>query len=213
MPENLKYIVSGYKKFRKKYFSGEDQLYQDLKNGQSPKILVIACSDSRVDPAIILNCKPGDLFVVRNVANLVPPFTNDGGYHGTSAALEFGVLGLGIKHIIILGHSSCGGIQALVEDSSQIKAENFISKWMEIAKPALQKTIQNYPSKNLGEKVGACAKFALIDSLNNLLTFPWIKNKVEDGNLSVRSWYFNIDSGVIEEFDVYKEQFMDLKID
>jgi carbonic anhydrase len=172
---------------------------------------VIACSDSRVDPAIILNCKPGDLFVVRNVANLVPPFINDGGHHGTSAALEFGILGLGIKHIIVLGHSSCGGIKALVEDSLKIKEDNFISKWMEIAKPALAKTIQTNPDKSIEKQIGVCAKFALVDSLNNLLTFPWIKDRVTDGDLSVRSWYFNIDSGFIEEFDVGTKKFTNLQ--
>ena len=213
MSKNLEYIIAGYKKFRQKYFEGNNNLYEDLKNGQNPKILVIACSDSRVDPAIILNCKPGDLFVVRNVANLVPPYENDGGHHGTSAALEFAVLGLVIKHIIILGHSSCGGIQALVEDPTKMQEENFISRWMEIAKPALQKTITNYPNQSIKEQVGNCAKFALINSLNNLLTFPWIKDRATSGELSLHSWYFNIDSGIIEEFDSLKQEFIDLKID
>ncbi len=213
MSENLEYVIAGYKKFRQKYFESNNYLYEDLKNGQSPKILVIACSDSRVDPAIILNCKPGDLFVVRNVANLVPPYENDSGHHGTSAALEFAVLNLGIKHIIILGHSSCGGIQALVEDPSKMQEENFISRWMEIAQPALQKTIENYPNQSIEKQVGNCAKFALINSLNNLFTFPWIKQKVANQELSLHSWYFNIDSGIIEEFNYKTEKFIDLKTD
>ncbi|MFT6077623.1 MAG: carbonic anhydrase [Myxococcota bacterium] len=212
MSDNLEYVISGYKKFRQKYFEGSDNLYENLKKGQKPKVLVIACSDSRVDPAIILNCKPGDLFVVRNVANLVPPYENDGGHHGTSAALEFGILSLGIKHIIVLGHSSCGGIGALVEDSLKIKEENFISKWMEIAKPALQKTIENYPEVSIKEQVSHCTKFALINSLNNLLTFPWIKEKAQIKELSVHSWYFNLNNGIIEEFDEKKQEFIDLKI-
>ncbi|MES2677374.1 MAG: carbonic anhydrase [Pseudomonadota bacterium] len=213
MSENLEYVIAGYKKFRQKYFQSDNQLYEDLKNGQSPKILVIACSDSRVDPAIILNCKPGDLFVVRNVANLVPPYENDSGHHGTSAALEFAVLSLGIKHIIILGHSSCGGIQALVQDPSKMQEENFISRWMEIAQPALQKTLENYPHQSIEKQVGNCAKFALINSLNNLFTFPWIKEKVASKELFLHSWYFNIDSGIIEEFDSKTENFTELQID
>ena len=213
MAEGLDQIIAGYKQFRKKYFKGNNQLYEDLKNGQKPKILVIACSDSRVDPAIILNCKPGDLFVVRNVANLVPPYENDGGHHGTSAALEFAVLGLGINHIIILGHSSCGGIQTLIENPNKMQEENFISRWMEIAKPALQKTIDNYPGHSVEKQVGKCARLALIDSLSNLLTFPWIKEKVVKQELSLHSWYFNIDSGIIEEFDLAAGKFSDLIVD
>lgn len=213
MAENLEYVIAGYKEFRQKYFESNNHLYEDLKNGQSPQILVIACSDSRVDPAIILNCKPGDLFVVRNVANLVPPYENDSGHHGTSAALEFAVLGLGIKHIIILGHSSCGGIQALVENPSKMREQNFISRWMEIAEPALKKTLENYPNQSIEKQVGNCARLALVNSLNNLFTFPWIKQKVASKELSLHSWYFNIDSGIIEEFDSKTGKFTDLQID
>jgi carbonic anhydrase len=212
MPKEIEYIKQGYKKFRQEYFERNSQLYEELKEGQKPKVLVIACSDSRVDPAIILNCKPGDLFVVRNVANLVPPYENDSGHHGTSAALEFAVLGLGIKHIIVLGHSSCGGIQALVADSNKIKEKNFISRWMEIAKPALEKTIKNYAEQSMEEKVGKCAQFALVNSLNNLFTFPWIKERAEAGELSLYSWFFNIENGVIEEFNNKEQKFVELDI-
>jgi carbonic anhydrase len=213
MPENLQYVVNGYGKFRQKYFSGDDDLYDGLKKGQNPKVLVIACSDSRVDPSIILNCKAGDLFVVRNVANLVPPYNNDGGHHGTSAALEFGITGLHIKHIIILGHSSCGGIRALVEGRfNSNKPETFIDKWMEIAKPSMVQTVEKYPNENIDNQVNHCSKLALTKSLSNLLTFPWIKEGVWKEKLTIRSWYFNIESGVIEEFDEKEQQFKDLDI-
>lgn len=212
MPQELEYVIQGYKKFRHKYFESNNNLYEELKDGQSPKILVIACSDSRVDPAIILNCKPGDLFVVRNVANLVPPYENDSGHHGTSAALEFAVLGLGIKHIIILGHSSCGGIQALVANPNQIREKNFISRWMEIAQPALKRTIENYPDRPVEEQVSNCARFALVNSLNNLFTFPWIKERVVAKEIFLHSWYFNIETGIIEEFNSETQRFSELRI-
>ena len=212
MSGEIKYIIEGYKKFRHKYFDGNNSIFEDLKNGQSPKILVIACSDSRVDPAIILNCKPGDLFVVRNVANLVPPYENDDGHHGTSAALEFAVCDLEVKHIIIFGHSSCGGINALVTNPTKMQERNFISRWMELALPAYQKTIQNYPNASIEEQVSSCAHFALINSLKNLYTFPWIASKVESRKLSLHSWYFNIETGVIEEFQPELGNFTDLKI-
>jgi carbonic anhydrase len=213
MSGDIKYIIEGYKKFRQKYFDGSNSIFEDLKNGQSPKILVIACSDSRVDPTIILNCKPGDLFVVRNVANLVPPYENDDGHHGTSAALEFAVCGLEVKHIIIFGHSSCGGINALVTNPDKMQEKNFISRWMELAQPAYQKTIENYPNASIDDKVSSCAHFALINSLKNLYSFPWIKSKVENSELSLHSWFFNIETGIIEEFNSELDKFVDLKID
>jgi carbonic anhydrase len=213
MSGEIKYIIDGYKKFRQKYFDGDHSVFEDLKNGQHPKVLVIACSDSRVDPAIILNCKPGDLFVIRNVANLVPPCENDDSHHGTSAALEFAVCGLEVKHIIIFGHSSCGGVTSLFTNSDHLQKKNFISRWMKIAQPAYQKTIQNYPNASIDEKVSNCAHFALINSLKNLHSFPWIKSKVEASELSLHSWYFNIETGIIEEFRPESDSFEDLKID
>jgi len=209
----LDYIIDGYKQFRQKYFDGNNSIFKDLKNGQNPKILVIACSDSRVDPAIILDCKPGDLFVVRNVANLVPPFEDDDGHHGTSAALEFAVCVLEVKHIIIFGHSICGGIRSLVEDHAKMQKGNFISKWMELAKNAYQKTLKNYPLATIDEQASNCAHFALIHSLENLSTFPWIKSRVENSEISLHSWYFDIETGVIEEFKPELDRFVDLKID
>jgi carbonic anhydrase len=213
MSGEIEYITQGYKKFRQKYFDGNNSLFEDLKNGQNPKILVIACSDSRVDPAIILNCKPGDLFVVRNVANLVPPYENDDGHHGTSAALEFAVCDLEVKHIIIFGHSGCGGINALITNPNKIQGRGFISRWMDLAQLAYQKTIENYPNASIDDKVANCAHFALINSLKNLYTFPWIKSKVEAKTLSLHSWFFNIETGIIEEFNPELENFTDLKID
>ena len=209
----MQYIIDGYKQFRQKYFNGDNSIFNNLKDGQCPQILMIACSDSRVDPAIILNCQPGDLFVVRNVANLVPPFEDDDGHHGTSAALEFAVCVLKVKRIIIFGHSSCGGIRSLVENQATMQKGNFISKWMDLAKDAYQKTIKNYPLASIDEQASNCAHFALINSLKNLDSFPWIKSRVENNELSLHSWYFNIETGMIEEFKPEFGCFVDLKID
>ena len=213
MTIEMDYIIGGYKKFRQKYFDGNNSVFQDLKNKQSPKILVVACSDSRVDPSIILDCQPGDLFVVRNVANLVPPFENDDGHHGTSAALEFGVCVLNVRHIIIFGHSSCGGIRSLVENQATMQSGGFISKWMKLATPAYQETIKNYSNSSIDEQASNCAHFALIHSIKNLNTFPWIKSRVKDSKLSLHSWYFDIETGVIEEFNSKTGCFAGLKID
>src|SRR5690606_40822034 len=128
-------ILQGYQSFRKKYAHGDQSVMQFLSShGQQPEIMVIACCDSRVDPALILQCDPGDLFVVRNVANIVPPYAMDDGHHGTSAALEFGLGILKIKHLILLGHSQCGGIQALLARKPNQK-DDFISNWVSIINP------------------------------------------------------------------------------
>jgi carbonic anhydrase len=129
-------LIEGFARFREMHYATNDALFRELvEQGQAPKIMVVACCDARVDPALILDCAPGDLFVIRNVANLVPPAENQGHYHGTSAALEFGVRKLKVEHLIVLGHAHCGGIRALLEGDMQ-KEDVFISEWMGIADAA-----------------------------------------------------------------------------
>lgn len=203
MPNEIDYLLKGHQKFKEHYFEGDQSLYKNLtKNGQRPRFIVIACSDSRVDPSIILNCQPGDLFVIRNVANLVPPSEIDSHHHGTSAALEFGICNLEIRHVIILGHSLCGGITTLCEQTknhNDFKGESsFLSKWMELAKPACQHTLRHYPDLNTSEQVVICCKTSILHSLDNLKTFPWISQRVVQGNLFLHGWYFDLETGEIE---------------
>lgn len=206
-------LVTGYKDFHAQYFENgtDSKLYQKLvKRGQAPKTMIIACSDSRVDPAIILNCSPGELFVVRNVANLVPPCENDAKHHGTSAALEFAVCFLGVEHIIILGHSHCGGIQALLRDQ-KLEISNdrgFITHWMELAKEARTKALKEHSDAEECEK--HCGEYSLIASLNNLKTFSWIKDRVEAGDLSLHAWHFDLESGNIRSFNPQSQSFENL---
>lgn len=209
--KNLLKLVNGYQNFKAHYFkSDNNSLFENLaEEGQQPKTLVIACCDSRVDPAILTNCKPGELFVVRNVANLVPPYDNDAKHHGTSAAIEFAVQGLGVRHIIILGHSDCGGIQALLK--SKENDTGFVSSWMAIAKQAKLETLAKYKDKLFTEQSGQCEKLALITSLNNLVTFPWIKQKLENDDLMIHAWHFDIKSGQIEYYDIQNKQFNPLE--
>jgi carbonic anhydrase len=207
-------ILSGYSKFRKNYFENPDcQLFKNLnQSGQRPKAIVIACSDSRVDPALLLDTQPGDLFVVRNVANLVPPCEIDHSHHGTSAALEFAVCALEVPHIIILGHSNCGGISALVQGQAGPSEEGFIGQWMALAKPALDKMLSNNDVHHytLTEKVACCAKHALVDSYHHLYTFPWIKERVEAGKLKLHAWFFQLEDGVIKSYNTENKLFEDL---
>ena len=200
MPQSiLNKLIEGNAEFRKQYFQGDRSLYQDLKNEQRPEVMVIACSDSRVDPALVMNCRPGDLFVVRNVANLVPPCQDDGGYHGTSAALEFAVTGLKVKHIIVFGHTQCGGITALMESRIIGKQAHFISKWMDIVEPACEETHRNLGNEPLATQVEHCSQEALLLSLKNLHSFPFVKAKVEAGTLFLHAWYFDLADGSIRE--------------
>ncbi len=134
-------LIEGYKQFKEKYFKNTKSFDDLVKYGQKPKVLVVACCDSRVDPSIVTNCNPGELFVVRNVANLVPPFDGDHRHHSTSAALEFGVMDLEVSDIIVFGHSHCGGIRALMESSEDENTSDFITAWMSIAKPAKQQVL------------------------------------------------------------------------
>lgn len=207
-------LIKGYKKFQQHYFESNNLLFENLvEDGQKPKFLVIACCDSRVDPAIITGCAPGELFVVRNVANLVPPFDNDRKHHGTSAALEFAVCGLGVKHIIVLGHNHCGGIAALLKNETQ--AENphrgFIESWMDIAVAARNNVQAKYSDLPFAEQACHCEKMALQISLNNLLTFPWIKEKVDAKMLYIHAWYFDLKKGEITRFDQQTKTFKKLE--
>jgi len=156
------------------------------RHGQQPKIMVVACCDSRVDPALILQCDPGDLFVVRNVANIVPPYEKDEAHHGTSAALEFGICFLKVKHLILLGHSQCSGVQALLKSDDLIQ-NDFITNWVSVVKTE-NKNFQN---------VDDYAKIALQQSYQNCMTFPWIVQKMKDQELIIHLWFFDIQTGQI----------------
>lgn len=211
MPEEIRRVVDGYKKFKKEYFEDKTHEFQNLvDNGQKPKILIIACSDSRVDPAIVTNSKPGDLFVIRNVANLVPPYEPDNGYHGTSAALEFGVCTLKVEHIIIFGHTQCGGINSIIEQSDSSQPMWFIENWMKIAKPSCVQAINENPETEPEKLSEICGQYSLINSLKNLRTFPWINQKILDGKLSLHAWNFDLPTGTIKVYDEELQIFTEL---
>lgn len=197
-PEKL---VEGFKRFRAHSFADDDAQFHDLVQfGQMPSTLVVGCCDSRVDPALILDCAPGDLFVIRNVANLVPPAENQGHYHGTSAALEFGVRNLAVQHIIVLGHAQCGGIHALLE-GGVAQDDSFIAEWMKIAEAARERIEREHAGASSKERHRACEQQAILVSLKNLMTFSWIRERVEQGSLALHGWYFDIERGELLGYD------------
>lgn len=194
--EEIKKLKEGFKKFRKQYYEDDPELYKQLTyKGQSPKTLVISCCDSRVHPAQVMNTDPGDIFVIRNVANVVPPCGDDGKPHGTSAALEFAVKHLQVKRIIVFGHSFCGGVKSLMEGKHHGQDYGFIDPWMSIVEPAREKILNSLADEPFEDQCRACEREVILISLQNLMTFPWVKDKVETGDLSLHGWYFDIEEG------------------
>lgn len=200
MQNSFKKALKGYREFRDKYAHGDKSVMQHLsRHGQNPDIMVVACCDSRVDPALILQCDPGDLFVVRNVANIIPPYEKDEAHHGTSAALEFGVCYLKIQHLILLGHSQCGGIQALL-NSDNLKQNDFITNWVSLIQT---QQCDKYHADDY-------AKLALHQSYENCLTFPWIRDNIAQNTLFIHLWYFDIKAGQIFQYSGSQQTYIPL---
>ena len=187
-------LIEGYRRFRETAYREHRPLYEALvAQGQSPRAMVIGCSDSRVDPAILFATEPGEIFVVRNVANLVPPYAPSADYHGTSAAVEFAVRSIKVEHVIVLGHARCGGIAALLDDFSGLGAD-FIRPWMQIAAPAMERA-KAAATAGGADPHRCCEHEAIKTSLANLRSFPWIAERIAAGTLHLHGWYFDLETG------------------
>jgi carbonic anhydrase len=187
-------LIAGYRRFRAGTWRSERTRFEELSRlGQRPRALVIACSDSRTDPQMIFNARPGELFVIRNVANLAPPYGPDGQPHGVSSAIEFAVRSLKVREIIVLGHAMCGGITALT-NGAPAETSDFVGQWVRIAEPARQRAI-TAPAER---RQDVCEHESVRLSLANLMTFPWIRHAVEAGNLALHGCFFDIRSGILE---------------
>ena len=192
-------LKEGYERFRTGRLAEEKARYEILaREGQNPDVLVISCCDSRVTPAAIFDTGPGELFVIRNVANLVPPFSPNGDYHGTSAAVEYAVLGLKVGHIVVMGHGRCGGIKAYLDGVTDMgNGTAFIGKWMSIVEPAAA-GLDDIPVEERGKVL---ERRAVVHSLENLRTFPMIREGEEAGSLMLHGAFFDVKSGVLEIYD------------
>ncbi|MAV88183.1 MAG: carbonic anhydrase [Rhodospirillaceae bacterium] len=183
-------LISGFKSFHQDYYQERPEFYRDLvKNGQSPETMIIACSDSRVSPSIMSKADPGEIFMVRNVANLIPPYDRNSIHHGTNACIEFAVRDLEVRNIIVLGHSHCGGIKRLCDRSENDAKREFIDSWVSIAEEALDTNLEG------DEKYRYVERRAIEISLNNLLTFPWLKKKFEEDNIELHGCLFDLETG------------------
>ncbi len=197
MAESYKKLIAGYKKFKKSRY-GLSAPTPDAK--QKPDALVISCCDSRVVPNFILGAAAGEIFSVRNIANLVPPYDQRrSSYHGTSSALEYAVKFLEVENIIILGHTKCGGIEALVKGRINDETD-FVGKWMEIAKPALLEAVKSQ-SEDFAATCACCEKESLKVSLANLKTFPFIQEAVKNGRLQLHAMLFDISARVLKRYN------------
>lgn len=208
-------LMAGFRRFREKYFVPEHletSIYHRLaSSGQTPKTLLIGCSDSRVDPAILTGAAPGDLFVVRNVANLVPPCeASSVGFHGTSSAIEFAVKNLKVDNIIVLGHRQCGGIRALMSDTCD--DESFIGQWVSIAAEARERVLEKHSGSDHEVQCKMAEMESIRVSLKNLRTFSFVEEAEKNRQLHLIGVYFDLELGQLWAYDDSTEEFRQLEI-
>ncbi len=190
------YLLDGYRDFMTgRYLTERDRYRQLAEKGQKPQTLVIACCDSRAAPEIVFNSGPGEIFVIRNVANLVPPYQPDANFHATSSALEFAVQALKVTNIVVMGHGRCGGIQAALDPQAEpLSPGDFIGRWMSLLKPAAAR-ISDDSGMTAGERQTALERISIRHSLANLRTFPDVRTLEEEGKLALHGAWFDISTG------------------
>jgi carbonic anhydrase len=208
-PENL---ADRFRRFKQRHFLPNAEQYEELATyGQTPDAMIISCSDSRVDPETIFSAMPGELFVVRNVANLVPPYETGGKFHGVSSAIEFAVLNLRVKHLIVMGHSGCGGVQAALDQSAAIQTESqFISRWMSMLDDARLSVLASHQTRPHAEKQRALEKEGVKTAIKNLRTFPFISQLEDKGRLALHGAYFDIATGTLSVLNHSRNDFFPL---
>lgn len=205
-------MMLGFRRFRERFFKEELTVFNRLStSGQKPKTLMIACSDSRVDPAILFSVSPGEIFVVRNVANLVPPFESSGGFHGISACIEFAVVNLEVENIVVLGHRQCGGIRALFQPEN-VRAGGFVAQWMTIAEEAKRKVLAKWPNDDVESHCRECERESIVTSLENLRTFPFVVEAIEKRQLQLLGVYFDLEKGELLHYEDTTDSFRDVTL-
>lgn len=204
-------LIDGHEVFKDEKFKKYENKFLDLViNGQKPKVLFIACSDSRVDPALITNSSPGTLFTLRNIGNFVPPFSPDDDYHATAAGIEYATSVLEVTDIIVCGHSHCGAIESLYKNLDDVKLIH-VKRWLQLGQKAKEQAERSSPlGLSHRKKLELTEKFSILFQMKNLLTYPEVKQRVEEGLLSLRGWYYNIENGELEYFNDSKSQFQSM---
>ena len=191
-------FIEGYQEFKDVEIQNYKDLFKELvEHGQKPKALFIGCSDSRVVPTLITNSLPGELFVVRNIGNLVAPFEPDNAYHATAAAIEYATDVLEVENIIVCGHSDCGAMKALFKEKKMTETNIHTIKWLSLAEPAKEYVLAHIPNGSQSEIVRYTTKVSIVMQLKNLLTYPSVKRRVEEKKLFLHGWHYNIENGEI----------------
>ncbi|ARJ56220.1 carbonic anhydrase [Campylobacter cuniculorum] len=199
-------LINGAIKFMQEDFKEHKELFASLKNKQSPHTLFIGCSDSRVIPNLITNTGPGDLFVIRNVANIIPPYHIGSDYLATTSAIEYAVNALKVKNIVVCGHSNCGGCNALYAEEKELESAPNFKKWLSIL-DSIKKSVLLFAKEDLAMRSWLTEKLNLLNSLQNLLTYPGIKEALEEGKMEIHAWYYIIETGEIYECDIKTQNF------
>jgi carbonic anhydrase len=206
-------LIDGYRAFLIGRLRHEQDRYRSLaESGQSPQIMVIGCCDSRVSPEVIFDARPGELFVVRNVANIVPPYAPDERAHGVSAALEFGVGALKVRHIVVLGHAQCGGVKVFAEDAEPLSPVDFIGNWMKLMTPAAEK-VGPRGELSPADYLRRLEQANIVNSLDNLMTFPRLRSLIERAEVVIHGAYFGVASGELSVRDPATGEFTQVASD
>ena len=205
-------LTDRYRRFKHRIYVPNADQYEELATyGRSPEIMIISCCDSRVDPETIFNAMPGELFVARNVANLVPPFETGGKYHGVSAGIEFAVMNLRVKSLVIMGHSGCGGVKAALDQSTAIETEaHFISRWMSMLDDARLSVLASHQMSSHADRLRALELAAVKTSIKNLRTFPFVKELEDNGKLAIHGAHFDIKTGTLSVLNHQTGNFVNL---
>ena len=188
-------LTKGYNAFREGRLAQERETYRTLAKGQHPEVLLIGCCDSRVAPEVIFDVGPGEIFTIRNVANIVPPNEEGGGFHGVSSAIEFAVQALQVKHIVVLGHATCGGIKAYAQSAPPLSSGNFIGRWVSLIEPAAKALDQAGASPDAPDYLTRLEFASIAQSLKNLLSFDFVRERVERRDLQLHGAHFGIERG------------------
>lgn len=203
--EAVNKLKVGYLKFLQGYYEKNKKTFADLvSKGQHPKTLLVSCADSRVEPHLIMQNEPGEIFAIRNVGNLVPPHETDQGYHGVSSAVEYAVKVLKVENIMIMGHANCGAIQAAIdtEKDPDVLGTEYVHHWVDIAHEVFRNPCYCEDSINSGNRIPREIEYAsIVNSMNNLLTFDFVKDRVETKELKIYGLHFDIETGILLAFD------------
>ena len=195
-------LLDGYGNFRSGRYALETERYKQLGQGlQKPSVMIIACCDSRAAPETIFDAGPGEIFVMRNVANLVPPYAPDGKHHATSAAIEFAVLSLGVRNVVVMGHGRCGGIRAVVDGSDPLSSGDFIGKWMSDVKDVAETVRHDHEDDHVHDLQTAVEHASVEHSLANLRTFPWLRMRENKRDVGIHGAWFDIALGELHVYD------------